>query len=123
MDRSDFQCTDPHWLAVLSDIGKPFGELNVHGKIAAFDAVNRRRSLEPHETDMLCELVKQSSERVSQSLRLVRRFTAEEDARIMEMRRKSTAVKAIARIIERSPNSVRSRILFLERESFGTRAA
>lgn len=123
MDRSDSMCSDPHWQAVLAEVGKSFDELTVPAKIAAIDAVNRRRSLEPHETDMLCELINRTSERNSQAIRLVRRFTAEDDARILEMRRKGKSMKAIARDLGRSPTSVRSRIEFLNREGLDARAA
>lgn len=113
-----FITTDPDWRAVMAMMGKSFEDLTVPGKIAAFNAVNRRRSLEPHETDLLCELIEQQrtkakDARYASRIRsggLVRRFTAEEDAIIIKMWRNGSAKNAIAAALGRNRTSVRARI-------------
>lgn len=55
--RQDHLCSDPHWQTVLARVGKPFAALTPAGKIAAIDAVNRRRALTDEESDVLCRLV------------------------------------------------------------------
>lgn len=67
--RADHECSDPHWQAILARMGKPFEELTPAGKIAALDAVNRRRALTDEESDILCRLIANNREWAMQKVR------------------------------------------------------
>lgn len=55
--RSDHECSDPHWQAVMARVGRPFEEMTNSEKVAALDAINRQRSLTDEESNLLCKLV------------------------------------------------------------------
>lgn len=67
--RLDHLCSDPHWQAVLARVGKSFAALTPAGKIAAIDAVNRRRALTDEESDILCRLIANNREWAMQKQR------------------------------------------------------
>lgn len=115
MTGTDHQCSDPHWQAVLAQLDAPFEELTDQEKIDALNALNRRRSLMDDETDLLCDLLGMPQKK-RRDAKGAQRFTPEEDARLLSMRRKGANWREIGREIGRDRNSIKARWKRLTRE-------